>query len=75
MFEDYTLAELKAFRSELAKAIASGHLRVRFADREVTYRSLDEMHRTAGELARAIAHREGNRVVRQIRPDVSKGFE
>lgn len=74
IYSDWTLDELKGFRKALAAALASGHLRVRFSDREVTYRSLAEMRATLGQLARAIATREGVRPTRQIRADVSKGF-
>jgi hypothetical protein len=38
----YTQAQV----DELKKSIAEGVLKVRFADREVTYRSLDEMRQT-----------------------------
>lgn len=47
----YTQADIIA----LDKAIASGALRVKHADRDVTYRSLDEMLRTRDLIAQQIA--------------------
>jgi len=73
-FSDWTLAELKGFRKELGKAIATGYLRVRYADRDVQYRSLEEMRRTAALLDEEIAAREGTRRVRRVRVTSQKGF-
>lgn len=55
----------------LKKAIATGAEQVRIGDRDVRYRSLDEMERTL-----AIAQREvlGRTRTRQIRVTSTKGF-
>lgn len=74
MFEDWTTDELKGFRKKLAKAMASGHQRVRFGDRDVTYRSVAEMRQTMSLLDSALSRRAGTRPVRQYRPITSKGF-
>lgn len=74
IFADLSLAELKALRKSLGEAILSGTLRVRFADRDVTYRSLDEM-RTALTLADdAIAAQEGTATKRKTLINTQKGF-
>lgn len=38
----------------LDEAIANGHLRVRYADKEVTYRSIDEMLKIRSHIARQL---------------------
>jgi|GEM_PF-4409143 len=45
-----TAAEVAARLAALKEAISSGALRVKYADRDVTYRSLDEMIRIRDEL-------------------------
>jgi hypothetical protein len=47
---DYTIDDLTAIR----KAINSGSLKVRHRDREVTYRSLEEMQRIEQRIAAAL---------------------
>ena len=47
----------------LKQAISSGHLRVRHGDRDVTYRSLNEMQRALSMMARELGiSRQPNRV-------------
>lgn len=71
---DWTVAELQGFRKGLGKAIASGAMRVRYADRDVTYRSLDEMRRTAAMIDDELAARAGTNRLRRYRVDSRKGF-
>ena len=73
-YDDWTLGECIAFRKELADAVASGTFRVRYADRDVTYRSLDEMRQTLGMLDRAIAAKNGVTRTRRIDLYSTKGF-
>ena len=74
LFDDFTVAELRGFRKELGKAIASGAMRVRFADRDVTYRSLDDMRRAGKLLDDKIAALGGTVRNRQARVNSQKGF-
>lgn len=47
----------------LKRAIASGHQQVRFGDRTVTYRSMNEMQRALSMMARELGiSRQPNRV-------------
>lgn len=48
------MATTQADLDALDEAIASGTLQVRFADRQVTYRSLDEMLRIRARMDRAL---------------------
>ncbi|MEM9681650.1 MAG: hypothetical protein AAF942_00155 [Pseudomonadota bacterium] len=64
----YTQAQVDA----LEEAIASGALQVRYADRTVMYRSLDEMERI---LSRMKAEVNGTTRTRQVRVNAEKGFE
>ena len=59
---------------KLKKAMAQGALRVRFADREVTYRSLDEMQATLRMMAADVAAAAGKTRRRQVRFQTSKGL-
>jgi hypothetical protein len=61
----YTEQQIQALR----EAVASGARRVRFADREIEYRSVDELQRVL-----AAAEAETAPVVRHIRVHTSKGF-
>lgn len=63
----YSAAQVAA----LEKAIATGTLQVRYADRSVTYRSLDEMQRTLSIMKDAV---EGRTRTRQLRIGTNKGF-
>ena len=58
----------------LKKAIGTGALRVRFIDREVTYRSLAEMRTTLAMMEADIAKQEGRPRTRQTRFATSKGL-
>lgn len=50
MTTPYTQATLDA----LDEAIASGHLRVKYADKEVQYRSMDELLRARAHVAKQL---------------------
>lgn len=58
--------------SKLEAAIATGALTVRYADRLVTYRSLDEMQRLLQDMRDEV---NGTVRVRRIRVDSTKGFD
>jgi len=60
----------------LKRAIGTGALRVRFVDREVTYRSLDEMRETLRMMQNEVAAAAGltSRRIRQVRFMTSKGL-
>jgi hypothetical protein len=57
----------------LERAIASGARRVRYADREVEYRTLDEMLRVRAEIRGALA--PPRRRPRYHTPTFSKGLD
>lgn len=59
---------------ELDKAIASGVLRAKHADRDVTYRSLDEMLQTRAIIAQQLAQADYGGIVWQT-VGHSKGIE
>ncbi len=75
VFDDYTVTELTVMRKELAKALATGALRVRYADRDVQYRDLDDMNRTAAQLNAAINVAGGANKLRRIHVTSTKGFD
>lgn len=60
----------------LKKAIGTGALRVQFADREVTYRSLKEMREVLAMMRDEVDEASGTKVrpVRQLRFMTSKGL-
>lgn len=58
----------------LEAAIAEGAVRVRYADREVTYRNLDEMRQTLGTMKASLAAAAGRPRRRRIMFRTSKGF-
>jgi len=58
-----TLEEKLAFLRSLEEAYYSGVTRVRFRERDVTYRSLDEMEKVITRLKDAIAGRPRRRRV------------
>lgn len=66
----WTQAHLDALRD----ARASGALRVKFADREVTYRSDAEMKALEAEMQAEIQKASGQRRVRMLRLDGSTGW-
>jgi hypothetical protein len=66
----YTEQQLQALRD----ALASGARRVRFGDREIEYRSLDELQRAIAAAEVEIARNNGTPPVRQLRVSTQKGF-
>ena len=64
----YTLEQLDALKA----AIAQGALSVKYADKEVTYRSLDDMMRIKREMEKELAP-EVNRSTRRY-AEFSKGL-
>ncbi len=58
----------------LQAAIAEGAVRVRYADREVTYRDLEEMRQTLGMMKADLAGAAGRPRRRRILFRTSKGF-
>lgn len=73
-FDDFTLDELKAFRTALVRAMVSGTRRVTAGDRTVEYRSVDEMERALGLLDQAIGSRSNLTRVQSIRLNTSSGW-
>lgn len=61
-------------RDALKKAIAQGAQRVRFADRDVEYRSLEEMRQVLAMIEADINTAAGVRRVRQVRFYTGGGF-
>ena len=59
----FTLADVE----KLERAIATGALTVRFADRQVTYQSLDAMRKARREMLDEIAAANGTRRRRTFR--------
>ena len=59
----------------LKDALASGTLRVRFADREITYRSVDELKAAISAVEIELAKNSGALPNRQIRVYTEKGFK
>lgn len=69
-----SLATLQARKEALEKVIASGQLQVRFADRTVVYRSMEEMKQALSLLETQIAVAQGRKRTRQVRVNSAKGF-
>ncbi len=65
----YTQAHLDA----LQEALASGELRVRFADREVTYRSIEELKSAIATVQAALEAAAGAQIRRHL-VYTDKGF-
>ena len=65
----YTLDQLSA----LEEAIASGALRVRYSDREVTYQSLDAMRKLRAEMRQELGLSASGSGVRRV-ATFSKGL-
>ena len=59
----YTDQQLQALKD----ALASGTLRVRFADREITYRSVEELKAAIATVDRELSAAAGTLPKRQIR--------
>ena len=69
-----TLATVQAEIDEIKGAIATGALRVRFNDRDVTYRTLTEMERVATALESELAVLGGAARTRSIQIIGVKGL-
>jgi hypothetical protein len=66
----YTPEQLQALRD----ALANGVRRVRFGDREIEYRSVDELKAAIAAAEADVAKNSGTPTVRQIRISTEKGF-
>jgi hypothetical protein len=66
----YTEQQLQALRD----ALANGVRRVRFGDREVEYRSVEELQAAINAAESDLAKQSGKPVVRQVRISTNKGF-
>ena len=69
-----TLAQLKTRRDALQAALDSGVLSLREGDKQVTYRTAEEMARRLEALAREIAELEGTETTKGIYPQLNKGW-
>jgi hypothetical protein len=66
----YTVQQLQALRD----ALASGARLVRFGDRSIEYRSIEELERAIATAEAELGINNGTPPVRQIRVHTSKGF-
>ena len=66
----YTQQQLQALRD----ALANGVRRVRFSDREIEYRTVDELKAAIAVAEAEIAKSNGRPMTRQIRMSTQKGF-
>jgi hypothetical protein len=66
----YTEQQLQALRDGLANGVR----RVRFGDREIEYRTIDELKAAIVAAEADIAKTGGQRIVRQIRVSTGKGL-
>jgi len=66
----YSEQQLQALRD----ALANGVRRVRFGDREIEYRTIDELKQAIAAAEADVAKSGGTRVVRQVRIETQKGF-
>jgi hypothetical protein len=66
----YTEQQLQALRD----ALANGVRRVRFGDREIEYRTVDELKQAIAVAEADVAKSSGVPVTRQIRVSTEKGF-
>ena len=66
----YTDQQLQALRD----ALANGVRRVRFGDREIEYRSVEELKAALAAAEADAARNAGTPVIRQIRVETQKGF-
>ncbi len=66
----YTDEQLQALRD----ALANGVRRVRFGDREIEYRTVDELKAAIVAAEADIAKSNGTPALRQIRISTNKGF-
>ena len=58
----------------MRNALANGVRRVRFADREIEYRTVDELKAAIAAAEADVARTNGIQPVRQIRISTQKGF-
>jgi hypothetical protein len=65
----YSQEQLQALKD----ALANGALRVKFADRDVQYRSIDELKQAIATVEQEMAAANGTKVRRQIRVYTEKG--
>ncbi|MDP2620697.1 MAG: hypothetical protein Q8P46_11080 [Hyphomicrobiales bacterium] len=66
----YTPEQLQALRD----ALANGVRRVRFGDREVEYRTVEELKAAIAAAEAELAKTSGAPITRQIRVSTEKGF-
>jgi len=66
----YTEQQLQTLRD----ALATGVRRVRFGDREIEYRTVDELKQAIAVAEADVANSSGAGRVRQIRVQTEKGF-
>ena len=66
----YTDEQLQALRN----ALANGVRRVRFGDREIEYRTVDELKAAIATAEAELAKSSGAPITRQIRVSTQKGF-
>jgi hypothetical protein len=66
----YTEQQIQALRD----ALANGVRRVRFGDREIEYRTIDELKAAILAAETELAKDSGKPIVRQIRVSTNKGF-
>jgi len=66
----YTDQQLQALRD----ALANGVRRVKFGDREIEYRTVDELKQAIAAAEADVARNSGAPVIRQIRISTEKGF-
>jgi hypothetical protein len=66
----YTDQQLQALRD----ALANGVRRVKFGDREIEYRTIDELKQAIAAAEADVARNSGVPMIRQIRISTEKGF-
>ncbi|MBS1877853.1 MAG: hypothetical protein JSU00_31960 [Acidobacteria bacterium] len=66
----YTDQQLQALRD----ALANGVRRVKFGDREIEYRTVDELKQAIAAAEADVAKNSGTPMIRQIRISTEKGF-
>ena len=66
----YTNQQLQALRD----ALANGVRRVRFGDREIEYRTVEELKAAIAAAEAELAKASGKPAIRQIRVSTDKGF-
>ena len=69
-----TIEELKAQRVSLKAALRSGALSVRHGDKQVMYRSVDEIRKALESLEQDIAKAEGKRRRRITYLEIGRGY-